>query len=235
MKPKQFSDKLQQFSDLIDNLPKIDFDKENHKYSENGVNYLSVTTLMSRHLAQPALNFLKKEEPEKLNEFAKKGTAIHKAIETFITTWNLNKIEEEYEDHVNCAMWMLQKIKVSKYLKSEVIISNSSVLLAGTIDLIGLLENGDLFILDWKTSLDSTYDNYIQAEIYRIMLEKELWRLFEEKINVHIFIVNIPREKPSLAHYKQFSYIRNPIAEAIWQLHSYNVNVGGTLKLYWEE
>ena len=228
--------KPEKFNQFIESLPKIDFDEENHRYNYiDNINYLSVTTLMGRHLAQSALNFLKKEEPEKLNEFAKKGTAIHKSIDIFLKTRNLGLVDRDYLKHVDYAMGILHKIKASYHLKSEVIISNSSVLLAGTIDLIGLRENGDLFILDWKTSLESSYDNYIQLELYRIMLEKELWKFFEKKINVHMFIANIPREKPQTAHYKRFPLIRNPIAEAIWQLHSYNVNVGGTLKLYWEE
>ena len=128
----------------------ISFDKETHTYTQDGRLLLSVTEVIKRYVFPDLYSNVPEEV---LAKAAERGTATHAIIERYITD---SLTDEDYLEHKDDIDAFLNEItKMHLFMaQSERIISDGE-LLAGTIDIIGMYNNGigeRLMIADIKTT-----------------------------------------------------------------------------------
>lgn len=128
----------------------ISFDKETHTYTNDGRLLLSVTEVIKRYVFPDMYSNIPEEV---LNKAAERGTATHAIIEKYIKGTLTN---EEYEANKADVDAFVNEIdKRHLFLgQSECIVSDGE-LLAGTIDIIGLFNEGKgerVIIADVKTT-----------------------------------------------------------------------------------
>jgi len=175
-------------------------DEELHEYRKDNDIYLSVTQLIEK-LKKPFPKSLIAEkiairdgiEPEEvtgewdLNSSisANYGTSIHQGIEMWIKYGKISKLP-----HVKLAVEKFAEHNDREKLKTEVIVFNDDLKLAGTIDLIEVIEKGRANLKDIKTNYEldkkgngnflepiedipcTKINNYrIQLSIYKRLLE----------------------------------------------------------------
>ena len=207
------------FNEFIEFLKK-DLIIDNDKYYYLGKRCISVSKLIGLY----AKKKLKKKSIIDNSEAREEGIAIHKAFEKYFGGDKSKNSWGGYPFHVSAAESKL-KIIDKKYHAVEVPILDKTTFIVGKIDMIGVLENGDWFVLDWKTSANPSFIDSVQLYLYKILLTKALWEFFQKIVNVHGYIVNVPRElfqyTSKLTSYS--SATDNPIAEAIYELHAYNL------------
>lgn len=174
---------------LIDS--KITFDPIPHKYyTPNGVELISVTTLLSLYKTPfdpsgkilekcAAKRGISKEELKAEWEKAKidgcnRGTSIHKSIESFILTKKIS--QDENKDIVKD----FKKIKYTGALHSETLIGCEEIGVAGTVDLLEEYSYGNLNISDFKSNKKlSTYCPFGNRLLYPVD------RLYQTDINIY--------------------------------------------------
>ena len=128
----------------------ISFDKQTHTYTNDGRLLLSVTEVIKRYVFPDLYSNVPEEV---LNKAAERGTATHAIIEKYIKGTLTN---EEYEENKADVDAFVNEID-NRHLflgQSECIVSDGE-LLAGTIDIIGLFNEGKgerLMIADIKTT-----------------------------------------------------------------------------------
>ena len=128
----------------------ISFDKETHTYTNDGRLLLSVTEVIKRYVFPDMYSNVPEEV---LAKAAERGTATHAIIERYI---NDSLTNEDYEEHKADIDALLNEItKMHFFLaQSERTVSDGE-LLAGTIDIIGICNDGiteRLMIADIKTT-----------------------------------------------------------------------------------
>lgn len=128
----------------------ISFDKQTHTYTNDGRLLLSVTEVIKRYVFPDMYSNVPEEV---LNKAADRGTATHAIIEKYIKGTLTN---EEYEaNKADIDSFVNEIDKRHLFLgQSECIVSDSE-LLAGTIDIIGLFNEGKgerIIIADVKTT-----------------------------------------------------------------------------------
>ena len=128
----------------------ISFDKQTHTYTNDGRLLLSVTEVIKRYVFPDLYSNV---PDEVLAKAAERGTATHAIIEKYIKGTLTN---EEYEENKSDVDAFVNEIdKRHLFLgQSECIVSDSE-LLAGTIDIIGLFNEGKgerVIIADIKTT-----------------------------------------------------------------------------------
>lgn len=128
----------------------ISFDKQTHTYTNDGRLLLSVTEVIKRYVFPDLYSNVPEEV---LNKAAERGTATHAIIERYIKGTLTNEEYEANKADVDAFMYEVEK----KHLflgQSECIVSDGE-LLAGTIDIIGIFNEGNgerLIIADIKTT-----------------------------------------------------------------------------------
>jgi len=154
---------------LVDNFDRL---AENNMLSQNNLSQLIEEA---------------KEYPNKLfKEAGARGTLAHKYVEKYIDYWIEIGIRPTLEkilgDEPNYKIWSALRsfIKWSKEvdfypIASELMVWSNHHKIAGTLDCIGMV-NGELTVLDWKTSAVIVKSYYLQAAAYTGMF-KELTRL----------------------------------------------------------
>ena len=128
----------------------ISFDKQTHTYTNDGRLLLSVTEVIKRYVFPDLYSNV---PDEVLAKAAERGTATHAVIERYI---NDSLTNEDYEEHKADIDAFLNEItKMHLFLaQSERTVSDGE-LLAGTIDIIGICNDGlteRLMIADIKTT-----------------------------------------------------------------------------------
>ena len=128
----------------------ISFDKQTHTYTNDGRLLLSVTEVIKRYVFPDMYSNV---PDEVLAKAAERGTATHAVIERYI---NDSLTNEDYEEHKADIDAFLNEItKMHLFLaQSERTVSDGE-LLAGTIDIIGICNDGlteRLMIADIKTT-----------------------------------------------------------------------------------
>ena len=128
----------------------ISFDKKTHTYTQDGRLLLSVTEVIKRYVFPDLYSNVPEEV---LNKAAERGTATHAIIERYI---NDSLTDEDYEEHKADIDAFLNEItKMHLFMaQSERTVSDGE-LLAGTIDIIGMYNDGlneRLMIADIKTT-----------------------------------------------------------------------------------
>lgn len=129
----------------IPEFPELTFDEDGHIYRLNGLVIPSVTTLM-KPLSD---DFYRTVDPEVLNRAAKRGTAIHNAVENF-TEFGIRDIAPQYAGYFESFLrwWELRK---PEPLAMEHKVYHKILRYAGTADLLCIID-GRLTLVDYKSS-----------------------------------------------------------------------------------
>ena len=127
------------------NLPELTFDERRHIYKLNGVALPSVTTVM-KPLSGDVYGNIDKAI---LDRAAKRGTAVHNAIENYVK-FGIEDIPPEHEGYFNGFLDWFKEHKVVPY-GTEVKLYHKSLLYAGTADMLAQVDGVDMLI-DFKTS-----------------------------------------------------------------------------------
>lgn len=129
----------------IPEFPELTFDEAGHIYRLDGLVIPSVTTLM-KPLSD---DFYRTVDPEVLNRAAKRGTAIHNAVENF-TMFGVQDIAPQYAGYFQSFLqwWELRK---PEPLAMEHKVYHKILRYAGTADLICVI-GGRLTLVDYKSS-----------------------------------------------------------------------------------
>lgn len=119
----------------------VEFDKDTHKYTDGDRVLISVTQLLRKHGLSPEYG---KVDEEILRAAAEKGTLVHNEIETYVKTGDYG-----FTDELSTFIEISGREKLTP-LKAEEIVYND--IAAGTYDLLCKDENGDLVLIDHKTT-----------------------------------------------------------------------------------
>lgn len=126
-------------------LPELTFDERRHIYKLNGVALPSVTTVM-KPLSGDVYGSIDKAV---LDRAAKRGTAVHNAIENFVK-FGIEDIPPEHEGYFNGFLRWYEDHKVVPY-GTEIKLYHKGLLYAGTADMLAEVDGVDTLI-DFKTS-----------------------------------------------------------------------------------
>lgn len=160
------------------NLLEIDYDTEVKKvgqkyYLVNDVKYERVTSML-KHLPHPQLEaWFKRATPKILKDTTARdrGTHVHTAIETALKEgvfnekmWGANVVNrfnafEQWKKYYD--------ISFGPYVCEAMLYSHEWAI-AGTVDFIGYV-NGELTVIDWKTSKGIYESHAIQVATYMMM------------------------------------------------------------------
>ena len=147
----------------------LEFDEENHIYSIDGKELVSVTTFLSKFFPKfdtdkiakicsrksgKPVTLILKEWEHKRDEACKRGTEIHEEIEKLINNEWRKQIPEVDAAENYLRIWF----KHSDKLESERQVFSEDLGLAGTIDLVAHTERG-LVLVDWKTNKEIKSEN----------------------------------------------------------------------------
>lgn len=129
----------------IPQFPELTFEEDTHTYRLNGLTIPSVTTLM-KPLSD---DFYRTVDQSVLDRAAKRGTAIHNAIENF-TEFGVVDIAPQYAGYFDSFLqwWELRK---PEPLAKEHRVYHKILRYAGTADLICVM-GGRLTLVDYKSS-----------------------------------------------------------------------------------
>jgi CRISPR/Cas system-associated exonuclease Cas4 (RecB family) len=206
----------------------LEFNKEEHKYFVNGVEFQSVTKFLKnffpfdrKRIARQIAEKTFTTEDEILESWDKvkdNGAFVHDLIDKFCKKQELSKEE------LNKLQGVLKFFKENNYeiITSEIKVFSTKLKLAGTIDLIAMDKLGNLFIIDWKTnrkfidkkevfemarkpleefSNNKFYQYSFQLSLYRLILE------YEYKINIYdSFLVQINEEDYQIINTLDLTY-----------------------------
>lgn len=129
----------------IPQFPELTFEEQKHIYRLNGMMLPSVTTLM-KPLSE---DFYDGISPDVLDRAAKRGTAIHNAVENF-AQFGIEDITPEYAGYFRAFLsWW--KARKPEPLATEHRVYHKVLLYAGTVDLICEIK-GRLTLVDYKSS-----------------------------------------------------------------------------------
>ena len=146
----------------------IVFDEEKHEYRLGKKTLISVTQLLKKH--NLSTDFSGVDEGT-LSAKAERGRMIHKELENYIKTGDVGFFAETEQ----FATWHANS-KVFK-LESEKIVHNDIV--AGTLDVLVILADGDIFVGDFKTGskIDKTSVRW-QLSIYNYLAKANADKLY---------------------------------------------------------
>lgn len=222
----------------------ITFKEENHEYTIQGMNRkpTSVTTLIHRYFPEfDADTVIKKmmassrwpqskyygQTAEAIKQSwdlsgkkaADQGTLMHKSIEDFL---NLEPVEnsETKEFSMFMSFWndFLTKYPTLKPYRTEWLIYDEDIGVAGSIDCVLSDNNGNLVILDWKRSKEiktenryekgkGVFCNYDNCNYSHYSLQLNFYRhILETKYNKKVIYMMLV-----VLHPDQASYVCHPI------------------------
>lgn len=127
---------------------RIDFDAKTHSYFVNGdIASISITELLKKHGLAPNLSFVSEE---KLEESRANGKIVHADIENYINFRDKEYIPETPQG-LEFAKWADENLKEAR---AEVMVTLDwgGMIIAGTIDLLGVLKSGERVIDDHKNT-----------------------------------------------------------------------------------
>lgn len=222
----------------------IEFKEENHEYTIEGMSHkpISVTTLIHKYFTEfnadeviknmmaskrwPQSKYhgrtaesIKEEWEANGKEASGLGTIMHKSIEQYLNHENIDDSESR-EFSMFTQFWsdFTTRYPMLKPYRTEWLVYDEDISLAGSIDFVLSDDKGNLVILDWKRSKEikkensyekgkepfSKYDNCnyshysLQLNFYRHMLEN--------KYNKNVIFMMLV-----VIHPNQTSYICHPI------------------------
>lgn len=182
---------------------RLKFDPKKHKYFiDENPDTISVSELVSKFFpefdidhwapikaAYEGITVEEKKEKYKRNgeEKARLGTLLHKQIENYYNNQPYDNSTPEFKHFLN----FINRYPSMKPFRSEWRVFDEKLLLAGTIDMVYIKPNGDLYLFDWKRSekvID--YSGKIQNQTYEFGLG-DLEHLGANAFNKYSLAVNI--------------------------------------------
>lgn len=163
------------------NFEEITFEESKHIYRLNGIIIPSVTTLM-KPLSDTVYDSIGKDV---LDKAARKGTAVHSAIETY-SNFGIVDIDEENKSYFDGYIKFSEEHSLNTY-GSEIRLYHKELLYAGTADMIADVD-GKFTLIDFKTSY-SVSDMLcgVQLEAYdRALKSHSLDFKIQQKLIVHL-------------------------------------------------
>src|SRR5260221_724592 len=140
----------------------VHFDEPTHKYTLNGKNLTSITTILSIYkppfdptgviagccAKRDGITKLEVQQKweDKKNKAGDRGTKFHAEIENYINTGNI--VDGEYKEIIT----EFSKIRPKEKLYSEVVLSSERYGAAGTADIVRLFDDNSIQVMDWKTN-----------------------------------------------------------------------------------
>ncbi len=188
-------------------LKKPIFDEKKHKYSYDGKQLPSVTTVIKE-----VLNI---QYPDYAIYHATRGTFVHKAIELYLNgTLDFSSIDETIKPYLDSFIKFQEKARIEPILLEERF-ADKNITFAGTVDIVGKVK-GKTYLFDIKTGhKQDSYkaqmagykkllsDNGTEIDgIYILDLKPEYckaikieninkyWGLFESMLNVYWYKLN---------------------------------------------
>ena len=138
------------------------------------------------------------------------GTAAHFLVECHINNWKPDLSEVSPQDQLKARMafsafiqWEKDQIDI-EYLKSEIELASDKFDYGGTIDLIAKI-NGELCLIDFKTSKYFYTEHFCQVSAYKELYEE---RFPKEKID-RCYILKINKETGEFESVKLTQYKLN--------------------------
>jgi len=162
-------------------FPELTFEERRHIYKLNGVQIPSVTTIM-RPLSDNVYGGIDRKV---LDRAADRGTAVHNAIENYVT-FGIEDIDPDYAGYFNAFLKWHEEHNVIPY-GTEIRLYHKSLMYAGTADMAASVDGIDTLI-DFKTSASvSQMLCGVQLEAYdRAMASHEGQMRFAQKAIVHL-------------------------------------------------
>jgi hypothetical protein len=160
-------------------LPGFEFKEEGHIYLLNGIILPSVTTLMNPLAAAE----YKTVDPEVLKAAARRGTAVHNAIENYLE-FGVRDISDERAGYFNAFLAWVGK-SGAEFLDSEGMIYHSFLRYAGKLDAIVRIGKKRVLV-DFKTSTElSVMMGRVQLEAYAQALDSHGVKV-DSKLLLHL-------------------------------------------------
>jgi hypothetical protein len=107
---------------------------------------------------------------DSLDKSAQKGTDLHAELERYVKNTMENRMAT-YDDKIKPFIeWSIQN--VDKFLVSEGHCYSKELFVGGITDCIALLKNGEIAIIDFKSSKEAYKSHYIQIGGYAIEIEE---------------------------------------------------------------
>lgn len=158
------------------------FEEDNHTYTRNGANYISVTTLLKNYGL--SAHYSAQIPDAIMKQAATRGTNVHKALENFIkqgiidTTINEVVTFEKYITNQNIDLQLAI---------SEEVVYNDKYLIAGTIDFQYFDSTNTYVIADFKTTSSIHWESVAwQLSIYNyIKCNGNLLEYYTNKLMVY--------------------------------------------------
>jgi hypothetical protein len=146
----------------------LHFDEENHKYTVDGVVVPSVTQLL-----RPISPDFERINPEVLERKRALGSAVHLACE-LDDTGELDDVSTHPEVFGYVLAWRKFKSDTgAAVLMNEQRLYHRTLRFAGTLDRLVQVRNGDVYLIDLKTSI-SMHDSYgVQLAGYQLLIDDD--------------------------------------------------------------
>lgn len=195
----------------IPRFPELTFEEERHLYYLNGLEVPSVTTLMK----PLSSDFYSTVDPEVLNKAAKRGTAIHNAVENY-AKFGIEDIPPVYAGYFAGfrEWWDSRKPEV---LATETKVYHKILRYAGTVDLLCIID-GRVTLVDYKTSAQ------VNSKLCAVQLEAydRAWESHDIKVDDRLILhlskkgyqeVRFPRSGKCWSVFSSLMTIKNYINE----------------------
>ena len=163
----------------IPSFSELTFEESAHTYHLNGIEIPSVTTLMKPLSAET----YKTVDPETLNRAARRGTAVHNALENY-AMFGIEDIAPAWSGYFDGFRnwWELRKPEV---IATECRLYHKIMRYAGTADLICMID-GKVTLVDYKTSAQvNTKLCAVQLEGYDRALESHGIKI-DDRLILHL-------------------------------------------------
>ena len=200
-------------------------DKVMHYFTFDKVPCISATNLISLLTHE---SFAKISKFIDMAKYAEIGTKAHEAIEKGISNIEYDKeYDKEYEFAVEDAKKALKALNIESYI-TEIWVGSKKLKIAGIIDLIGVDKEGNLWIIDWKTSSSKQYYHALQLMIYKKIIEVEMkWK----DIKMACVYVRKPNAKGLAKNIFVYEEVDSIITSLV-KIHFYKIKQSGNE--YWK-
>lgn len=150
----------------------IDFDEQTHSYAVNGeLASISVTGLLTKHGVAPDYIGVNKAF---LEVKAEQGRVVHADLENVLKFGQLDEYQPATPQGKEFYIWAKENIKVGNP-EIKLAIEYKGITIAGTADVIGVLNNGDIFVGDHKNT-SKFHRDYVSWQV-------SLYDYFARKMN----------------------------------------------------
>jgi hypothetical protein len=184
--------------------PEIKFNNRNHTYIRNGVEYISVTTLISKYFSEFDIAKIAKFKAFKSRREGIKGqgvrywkalwkknreygSEVHKEIQDYLNT----RIQPISDEAIHAITWLhnLERTISKSYTMPEVVLFNDKYKIAGTADIIIYeSDTNNMFVIDWKVVNEIKTEGYNNKKSKLGMNDCNFWK-YALQLNMYAWIL----------------------------------------------